>query len=1583
MIIMNERDGEENPHDYDPTREAFFSDMGEIEEEIATEAYQVVEHALSLIQSEYFDDAIEFLRQAIGLYQQIDRNAEVDALLNKISDVHVMKEKAFIEQEKEMDLSGNSEEDVLLADSSSIEIKRGEETLERETDLITSEEIGKGVEEESKFINLEEEFIKTGELERRKEQEEQESRIQMDETIKNAEKLGREYEIEFKKAIKEGNLDIPSKYPEIIEIYSEARDTAEKYGWTETVMIYSTQIRKYTELFEREKQVRILEKEKVQKDKDFEELLKIKQSETQSIPINEIKKISQEQMILEHEEQELRNKLEKKTRKAEKLGREYEIEFKKAIKKRNLDIPTKYPEVLNIFNEAREMALSKGWNDEAKIYSSQIRKFTDLFEREKQIRDLEARKAQKDKEFEDIMKIRENKPFKELKDQEIKKKAKKVLKEQADRELRIKIDRLVKNAEKLGREYEIEFKKAIKKGKLDIPSKYPEIINILTKARDIALKEDWDNDVKIISTHIRKYNELQEKEQKVRYIEEKKIEEHKKFEELQKVGRADSSIHVEGKNLKKETQNEEETQESRVKIEEMINEAEKIGREYEIEFKKAIKEGNLSIISEYPQIIDIYTEARETAINKGWEDDAMIYSTHIRRYTELYENERKIREIERKKQEEKIEFERAQKVKLIQAFKESEQEEIRKEERVDEQENEQIKAAIDKVIDDAEKIGREYEIEFKKAIKEGNLSISSKYPQIIDIYTEARNIAVKYGLNAEAMIYSSQIRKYNDLLQKENDIKNFESKKRQQDKEFEEMMRLRINDNANETEKKKKLNDLNKIQREAKQFEDLIDKIVDQAEKEAWEYELAIKRGQFEKECPYLEISNRYEDLYKQLCQRGWVDEAEIYSNQFKLYREKFEKDIQLRKHELEKLKKQKEFEESLKVKVESGSDVEKIREREKDSDSELLINEAMKLITEAESSVRSYELSIKKEILLIESPYAEAISKYLKAQNLFKEIGWDAEANKLETTIKFYEDKKEKDDNLRNLEKQKLVSKEEKTEIKEIQKVPEFRELKSAQIENQKAKREKEAESIFKIIQEAENLSKAYEQELKKGILNVKCPYETIIAMYRKAKLEFERIGWTEQADQINKPINYYQEKLVNDQKVRLFEEEKQRREEKLLQKRKVETKIAREAEAELLKQKVQALEAKEQRVKEYENKKEHAFSLMDKAKKEFKLNNFEMAIKLYKESEAFFQEIKWLDGVKMVTESISLIKKKQETIEYEVKLLKEKEEEERRAQEALEIEISKAEELKKMQEEQKRQEFLEIQKQKEQERIVSEEAYQLLEQGTELKDKKEYLEAYERYIKARDLFNKIDWKHEVSRINNDLLFILKKEMKQEEKVKELQKKKIEEERELEVLLQEAEMRRIEREKSKKEEKRIKREKIVQEEWDRANALIKELKYNEAILILKKILKTLKKMGKDKLIKQVNNQLETLQNASHIPLVTLTDFEKNEDLEKIKIAYKALDNAQISLSSGLNLRAISELSEAKFNLKKTLIGSKYIPAIEKKINSLKSEVSPEVELPKGDLLKPKKQWKDNDLRMAIAERRAQRRKKIQDLLEK
>ena len=80
----------------------------------------------------------------------------------------------------------------------------------------------------------------------------------------------------------------------------------------------------------------------------------------------------------------------------------------------------------------------------------------------------------------------------------------------------------------------------------------------------------------------------------------------------------------------------------------------------------------------------------------------------------------------------------------------------------------------------------------------------------------------------------------------------------------------------------------------------------------------------------------------------------------------------------------------------------------------------------------------------------------------------------------------------------------------------------------------------------------------------------------------------------------------------------------------------MAREAEAELMNQKRQALELKKQKEREYEAKKDQAFSLMDLAKRELKLNKFETAIKYYYESEKMFSEINWKEGVQMVKDSI-----------------------------------------------------------------------------------------------------------------------------------------------------------------------------------------------------------------------------------------------------------------------------------------------------------------------------------------------------------
>ena len=254
-----------------------------------------------------------------------------------------------------------------------------------------------------------------------------------------------------------------------------------------------------------------------------------------------------------------------------------------------------------------------------------------------------------------------------------------------------------------------------------------------------------------------------------------------------------------------------------------------------------------------------------------------------------------------------------------------------------------------------------------------------------------------------------------------------------------------------------------------------------------------------------------------------------------------------------------------------------------------------------------------------------------------------------------------------------------------------------------------------------------------------------------------------------------------------------------------------------------------------------------------------------------------------------------------------------------------------------------------------------------------------------ARDLFKQIGWQHEVSRINNDLLFILKKEMKQTEKLKALQQVKIDKEQEIKALLKEAEIKRIEQEKLKKDDKRKKREEFIEEEWERANLILKDLKYNEATVALRKVAKKLKKIGKEKLLKQVSKQIDTLKSASQVPIITIYDIQKGENMEKFEKSYRGLDSAQISLSKNQHRRAISELNEVKFNLQDTLIGITLIPLVDDTINSLKSEVDGKSSI--STITKPQESEdlppQEEDLRTQISARREKRKKRIQELLEK
>ncbi|MFW9880556.1 MAG: hypothetical protein ACFFG0_46400, partial [Candidatus Thorarchaeota archaeon] len=427
-----------------------------------------------------------------------------------------------------------------------------------------------------------------------------------------------------------------------------------------------------------------------------------------------------------------------------------------------------------------------------------------------------------------------------------------------------------------------------------------------------------------------------------------------------------------------------------------------------------------------------------------------------------------------------------------------------------------------------------------------------------------------------------------------------------------------------------------------------------------------------------------------------------------------------------------------------------------------------------------------------------------------------------------------------------------------------------------------------------------------------------------------------------------------------------------------------ARIEQERLLKERKESMDMKMERIAQFETEKDKAFRLMDQAKRELRQNNFDKAIEIYKESEKIFIDMKWQEGINMVRDSILMISNKKEDFELEKKVIEERKAEELRIEEKLEEKLAEAQLIKKQQQEEKRREFLKIQREKEQERKISEEAYKLLEEGTALMDRGKFDEAYEEFIAARELFEKIFWQREVSRINNELLFKLKKQQKQAEALRDIKIKKEEEEKERLLLKEEARREREEEERRKKEEKRrLAKEEVLRKisaKLDKANKLIENFQYNEGVLMMKEEIDRLATLGKEEEVSKINEQIEEVKSLSEIPLITLDPFEDDLQNKNFQAAYRAFDNAQVALAENQLKRAISELNEAKFQLSKIKTRKKVLKEIDQKINELRKRLGIE---PSKEKLNIPSEDEAETLRARIAARREERRKKVLDLLKK
>ncbi|MFX0021748.1 MAG: hypothetical protein ACFE9S_05445 [Candidatus Hermodarchaeota archaeon] len=1738
----------------DLTKDAFFSDLMDMEEEIASEAYELVEHAINLIQSQFYDDSIEILRQAIGLYTQINRIEEINAINDKISEVYLLKEEAFreieaapeekvavvddlealdevqvtkesevIEETKEEieliskadqlivvahELSNNNqfeealdkydeaekiledlgksdeierlyalieecynkkaeylqdlkklepEEFIELKESSKkvqekeekltqfLEAKRREEEVSskayeildqaveyakineydqainlysegvrlfeelnwtyeanriRDTiEILEQEKIKhfEGLEKERLEIKqkIETEIHKEKFIEEQvKEISEQEKLVQMerlrgielqkmeqdffkaqiDNMATEAARMGREYELAMQKAIKEGEIVEDCIYPKVIEIYKKIKNLLLDKGWNSEAAIYDDTINVYIQKFEQDQKIRQIEADKKKKQKEAEELLKVKE-EAVEIEVDEKQKaLMEEQRQRQLEIQNIRNQLEQRTKRAERLAREYEV----ALRQGKFELKCPYPEIINIFKEAKQIALERGWETDVTIFSSQIYTYNQKLEKDNRLRQIEVEKVKKQEEIEELFKVKEQ-PTVGLDAEKLKVLEEQKAIEQEKEELDSVLDVMINRAELMAREYESAMKKAIKDGKLAENPPFLKIIGIYERVKRMLLEKGRGEEAEVYTSQITHYSQKLEQDSKLREVEAKKAQRERALEEMHKIGQ---EIGLDKKRLKAiERKKEEEDFEKY--ISENVSNAEKMVRDYEIEKRKAFREGKILENTPYADVIEIYKAIREKVYARGWREQAEIFANQIKIYQEKLDKHEKLLEVEQQKAQREKALEDMHKVEKVVEVDQQKLSSLQ----LKSEEKEFEKYIID-TVNKAEKLEREFDSAMKKAIKKGEVLEKTPYSDIIEIYSDIKEKLVERGWIDQSQIYSNQIKIYQEKQDKHEKLLEVEQQKAQREKALEDMHKV---EKVVEVDQQK-LSSL-QLKSEEKEFEKYIIDTVNKAEKLEREFDSAmkkaIKKGEVLEKTPYSDIIEIYSDIKEKLVERGWIDQSQIYSNQIKIYQEKQDKYEKLLEVEAKKAQRDKELEdlhklgkrETIPVKPEI---VKELEAGEKEED--ILLDKAMNLIDDAEKAVKSYELSIRKDILVYESPYSKAISNYEQARDIFNKIGWKEEASRLINTIKFYKDKKEKDNILREIEQKKLEKPAIELMAAEFEPDKDFLERKQRLLEIEQKEKESDeiAAKIFNMIQNAERMAQEYELKIKGGVFDYEAPYEKIIEIYRDARKQFEDLGWKEESTKLKNTINFYKEKSTKDKRIRALEAEKVRkREEELLTQQRLLEK-ARIEEEKLIQQRKESLDLKRKRVAQFESQKDKAFRLMDQAKRELRQNHFDKAIEYYKESEVIFEQINWQEGIKMVLDSVAMITNKKKAFELEKQSLEQKEIEKQLIEQKLEEKLAEAEILKRQQQEEKRKEFLKIQHAKEQERKVSEEGYTLLEEGTALMDKGKFTEAYEKFIAARDLFQQISWHREVSRINNDLLFKLKREQKQAEALDEIKKKKIEEEKEIERLKEEAKREREEEARRRKEEKRrFAQEEVLRKisaKLDKAGKLIEDFRYNEGVLMMIDEIKRLSKLGKEEEIAKINAQVEEVKTEADIPIIILDASEEDLQNKKFKAAYKALDDAQVAMSESQTKKAISELIEANFQLSKLKLVTNYNNEINKIITNLREELGIRPEEAKARI-----SYEDESarLRARIAARREERRKKVLELLKK
>ncbi|MHA1507588.1 MAG: hypothetical protein ACTSO6_02670, partial [Promethearchaeota archaeon] len=442
---MVNRDGEKgdkldfNENDPDPTKEAFFSDMGDMEMEIASEGLELVKHALSLVESQFYDDSIEILRQAIGLYSQINKESEVEAIKGKISEIYLLREETFKKRELETkDEFESMQGEVIPEQDEEGLYNRADALIVEAIEFVNNRDFDQALDTYDDAISILKKLNKSLEIEKINE-------LIEDCYNRKADYLRKQRSSpieEVDKGIEASELDLKAKR---IKAYEDAKKKENEWSTQAYELIgKATELRKIRQfdeavgLFEKSislfkeinwlNEVKKIEnmKEQVERDKEKHTLelqqirareeLELEDKKKHKAQLSEHSTIEEnlkhkaqavklrKQIEIKQEEEIFQNDLTDMIDCAEKLAREYELYLKKAIHKGSIDKECAYPRVIEIYEEVRDKVKEKGWKDQAKLYKDQIQHYQILLEKDKKLRHMEAQKIQKQKLFDESLK---------------------------------------------------------------------------------------------------------------------------------------------------------------------------------------------------------------------------------------------------------------------------------------------------------------------------------------------------------------------------------------------------------------------------------------------------------------------------------------------------------------------------------------------------------------------------------------------------------------------------------------------------------------------------------------------------------------------------------------------------------------------------------------------------------------------------------------------------------------------------------------------------------------------------------------------------------------------------------------------------------------------------------------------------------------------------------------------------------------------------------------------------------------------------------------------------------------------------